>query len=111
MSEASPQSAEELDFVQARWPLLIAGLSLASAAAALLVVPSMHFGLTYALMTVWASWAIYAYAQGKRFHVAPGMYAEADASQKHRRLMLGICLFMHLVSSALLISKVFSRTL
>ena len=109
MSEASPQSAEELDFVQARWPLLIAGLCITSAVAALLVVPSMHFGLTYALMTVWASWAIYAYAQGKRFHVAPGMYAEADASQKHRRVMLGTCLFIHLVSSALLISNVFSR--
>ena len=111
MSESSPQSAEELDFVQARWPLLIAGLCVASAAAALLVVPSMHVGLTYALVTVWTSWAIYAYAQGKRFHVAPGMYAEADASQKHRRIMLGTCLFMHLVSSALLISKVFGRTL
>ena len=111
MSEASPQSAEGLDFVQARWPLLIAGLSLASAVAALLVMPGMHFGLTYALVTVWTSWAIYAYARGKRFHVAPGMYAEPDASQKHRRVMLGTCLFMHLVSSALLISKVFSRTL
>ena len=111
MSEANPQSAEELDFVQARWPLLIAGLCLASAVAALLVLPGLHFGLTYALMTVWASWAIYAYAKGKRFHVAPGMYAEADASQKHRRVMLGTCIFMHLISSALLISKVFGRTL
>ena len=111
MSESNPQSAEELDFVQARWPLLIAGLCLASAVAALLVVPGLHFGLTYALMTVWASWAIYAYAQGKHFHVAPGMYAEADASQKHRRLMLGTCLFIHLISSTLLISKVFSQTL
>ena len=111
MSETSPQSAEELDFVRARWPLLIAGLCIASAVAALLVMPGMHFGLTYALVTVWTSWAIYAYAQGKRFHVAPGMYAEADASQKHRRIMLGTCLFMHLVSSALLISKVFGRTL
>ena len=111
MSESNPQSAEELDFVQARWPLLIAGLCVASAVAALLVMPSMHFGLTYALMTVWASWAIYAYAQGKRFHVAPGMYAEADASQKHRRLMLGTCLFIHLISSTLLINKVFSQTL
>ena len=41
--------------------------------------------------------------------LAPGMYAEADASQKHRRVMLGTCLFIHLVSSALLISNVFSR--
>lgn len=109
MSETSTTPTQAPDFVQTHWKSLVAGLCIASAVAVLLVLPSMHYVLIFTLATAGTSWNIYAYAQGKRFHVAPGMYAEADSSQKHRRVMLGVCIGMHLVIIALLLSQVFRQ--
>ena len=93
------------DFVQTRWPLLIAGLCALSLVAALVAQPTAHFAMVYAIDTAWSAWSIYAYATGKRFHVAPGLYAAADDSQKHRRIMLGICLCLYLGFTALMLSR------
>ena len=89
------------------------GKSLAStlaAVTALVSMPGTHFGLIYAIATAWTCWAIHAYAKGKRFHVAPGLYAAADDSQKLRRIVLGIAICMHLGFTALMIGSLFNQS-
>lgn len=110
MSGPTPAPIANLDFVQARWPLLISGICTLAAVTALVSMPSTHFGLIYAIATAWTCWAIHAYAKGKRFHVAPGLYAAADDSQKLRRIMLGIAICMHLGFTALMIGSLFNQS-
>ncbi|MDR0216294.1 MAG: hypothetical protein LBJ15_20170 [Comamonas sp.] len=109
MSEPAPALTPSPDFVQARWPLLIAGICTLAAMTALVSMPGAHFGLIYAIATAWSCWAIHAYAKGKRFHVSPGLYAAADDSQRRRRIMLGISICMHLGFTALLIGRLFTQ--
>lgn len=110
MSEAGPETVKAPDLVQARWPLWIAGICLLAGAVALLSGASANANGVYAIATAWTCWAIRAYAKGKRFHVAPGLYAAAEDTQKHRRVMLGICLCMFLGFTALIISRAFGLT-
>lgn len=110
MSGQTPTPIANLDFVQARWPLLIAGICTLAAVTALVSMPGTHFGLIYAIATAWTCWAIHAYAKGKRFHVAPGLYAAADDSQRRRRIMLGIAICMHLGFTALMIGSLFNQS-
>lgn len=95
------------DFFQAYWKPLASAVLILSGLIAIFFIYSPVLFLVYCLAAAWTSWDIYAYAAGKRFHVAPGIWAEADDSPERRRNILALSLVLYLCFSALVIYSLY----
>ncbi|RGE46688.1 hypothetical protein DZC30_02635 [Comamonas testosteroni] len=99
--------SQDKDFFQAYWKLLAPAVLVLSGLIAIFFIYSPVLLLVYVLAAAWTSWGIYAYAAGKRFHVAPGIWAEATDSPERRRNILALSLLLYLCFSALVIYSLY----
>ena len=99
--------SQDKDFFQAYWKLLASAVLILSGLIAIFFIYSPVLFLVYCLAAAWTSWDIYAYAVGKRFHVAPGIWADADDSLERRRNVLALSLVLYLCFSALVIYNLY----
>lgn len=90
-----------LDFVQTRWPVLIAAICALSAMVALLCWHPSQLWLVYVMATAFTCWNVRAYAKGKRLQVSPGLSAQANDSMARRRTMLACSICLYLLFTAL----------
>ena len=98
---------QDKDFFQAYWRLLAPAVLVLSGLIAIFFIYSPVLLLVYCLAAAWTSWDIYAYAAGKRFHVAPGIWAEATDSPERRRNILALSLVLYLCFSAFVVYNLY----
>ena len=86
---------KDKDLIQRYWRFLVGAMVLASALVMLIAQRSSFQLLVMVAATISAGWNVYAYAQGQRFNVAPGIGVEANDRQSRRRIVLSLSLLLY----------------
>ena len=89
-------SSQKQDLIQRHWQFIVLAMVLMAALLMLFVQRPSFQMLIVALATALTGWNVRAYATGQRFHVAPGVWAQADDSLSLRRWVLAISLLLDL---------------
>ena len=91
--DMTPQ--KDKDLIQRYWRFLVGAMVLASSLVMLIAQRSNFQLLVMVVATISAGWNVYAYAQGQRFNVAPGIGVEANDGQTRRRIVLSLSLLLY----------------
>ena len=87
---------QKKDLIQRHWQWIVVAMALAALLLMLFVQRSSFQMLIVALASALTGWNVRAYAAGQRFHVAPGVWAQADDPLSRRRWVLAISLLLYI---------------
>ena len=87
---------QKQDLIQRHWQFIVLAMALAGLLLMLFVQRSGFQMLIVAFATASTGWNVRAYAAGRRFHVAPGVWTQADDPLNRRRWVLAISLLLYL---------------